>query len=150
MSSGKSKVTSTSKSTIKNTFGAAGFKGDDQAQGHSDGGDSTSQAAAATTTTTMIQDPEINRAMKTLDNFLAHIAVDGERMTAEQFSEIDEQIPTFNEWYDHQEIVVSTESEGTDGAQEEEEEEAAPPETPPTLAQTLEIMRKLYLLASVQ
>jgi hypothetical protein len=150
MSSGKSKVTSASKSTIKNTFGAAGFKGDDQAQGHSDGGDSTSQAAAAaTTTTTMIQDPEINRAMKTLDNFLAHIAVDGERMTAEQFSEIDAQIPTFNEWYDHQEIVVSTESEGTDGPQEEEEEEE-PPETPPTLAQAMEMMRKLHLFASVQ
>jgi hypothetical protein len=50
---------------------------------------------------------------------------------------------------DHQEIVVSTESEGTDGPQEEEEEEA-PPETPSTLAQAMEMMRKLHLFASVQ
>ena len=69
-------------------------------------------------------------------------------MTAEQFSEIDEEISTFNEWHDHQEIVVSTEWEGMDGPQEEKEE--APLETSPTLAQAMEIMRKLHLFASVQ
>ena len=91
--------------TIKNTFGAAGFKDDDKAQEHSDGGHSTSQTAA-TTRTNMIEDPEISRAMQMLDSLLTHIAVDGERMTAEQFSEIDEKIPTFNEWYDHHENVA--------------------------------------------
>lgn len=60
---------------------------------------------------------------------------------------IDDQMPSFNEWDDSTDKILSVNGIGNDDAENVEE---LPGEDPPSIAESLEIVRRLRLLSTTQ
>ncbi|CAF4412570.1 unnamed protein product, partial [Rotaria magnacalcarata] len=81
-----------------------------------------------------------------------HINIGGQRFSANEFIEIDTNIPVFNEWkdIDNHSIIVNDESENKTKTNHYDEDDDIPAETPPQLIEVLEMVKRLHLFAAIQ
>ncbi|CAF4213616.1 unnamed protein product [Rotaria sordida] len=129
--------------TIRNTFRSAGFE--NEPHGHMTTTTLDSSTTAPTETTTITVD-EYDEQLKILDNLLQHITIGGQAMKADDFVEIDNDIPAFNEWFDSCEnILVCDVNE-----QDDDDSNAVSTEIPPKITEAMEMTQKLRLLATTQ
>ena len=126
--------------TIRNTFRTAGFT---QNQPSPTIGDDDAEMDEATINSAPL--PVEDDPLKTLNDLLSHVKVDGVQLSASDFVNVDEETPVFNEWDDHTENRSTIE----DPEQDQDDDEMAQ-EEPPSLADALEMIRKLHLLASTR
>ncbi|CAF2234405.1 unnamed protein product, partial [Rotaria magnacalcarata] len=87
-----------------------------------------------------------------LSTLLDHINIGGQRFSANEFIEIDTNIPVFNEWkdIDNHSIIVNDESENKTKTNHYDEDDDIPAETPPQLIEVLEMVKRLHLFAAIQ
>lgn len=95
---------------------------------------------------------DMSTSLRVLDTLLGHIHIGGKSLSANEFVELDMEIPTFNEWndIDNHSITVDEESENTNKTNHNDEGEDLPSETPPKLIEALEMVKRLHLLAATQ
>ena len=122
--------------TIRNCFRAAGFSSipSDQNNSNSD--------------IEIMDDNEDQNSIKQLDDLLSHLRINGERMSAIELINIDQDIPVYNEWSDDSGLCY----EIVDPDLTEEDAEQEPPiqELPPKLPEALDMIRRLHLFASTE
>lgn len=133
--------------TISNTFQATGFiysKNQDVNDITSDDNDLNQE----------IINDDISTALKNLDSLLSHLHVGEQRLSANEFVEMDTDIPVFDEWNDYNDniIIVNDEYESDKNASknDNDEDEDVPTEQPPTIINAMEMVRQLHLLANTQ
>ncbi|CAF3816564.1 unnamed protein product [Rotaria sordida] len=88
-----------------------------------------------------------NKAIDELDRVLKHLTVGGKSISAYDYVIIDDQIPSFNEWDDSSDRILSINGIANDDAENMEE---LPREDPPSLTESLELVRRLRLLSTTQ
>ncbi|CAF3999186.1 unnamed protein product [Rotaria sordida] len=88
-----------------------------------------------------------NKAIDELDRVLKHLTVGGKSISAYDYVIIDDQIPSFNEWDDSSDRILSINGIANDDAENMEE---LPREDPPPLTESLELVRRLRLLSTTQ
>ena len=132
-------------STIRNTFRTAGFIYP------------TTEEITSTTTNSNDLDEEntgddISIALKDLDTLLALVNIGGQSLSANEFVEVDAEIPTFNEWNDTEDdlVVVDQTCSNKKNIDNNEEDDDMPTETPPKLIEAMDMVRRLHLLAATQ
>ncbi|CAF1177590.1 unnamed protein product [Rotaria magnacalcarata] len=124
--------------TIKNTFKAAGFErstisdGLNVAQISSIIGEDNSTA---------------DKSIAELDRVLKHLTVGGKSMSAYDYVNFDDDIPAFNEWDDSVDKLLVINGITTDDVDNSED---VPNEEPPSLSESLELVRRLRLLSTTQ
>ena len=110
-----------SDTTIRNTFRTAGFKQNQPSPTNED-------------------DP-----VKTLNDLLSYVKLDGLQMSASDFINLDEGISSFHEWDEHADNQSTV-----DDDQHDQDDDEMTQEEPPSLADALEMIRRLHLLASTR
>ena len=71
-------------------------------------------------------------------------------MTVKEYINIDSDVPTFNEWNDNCEKILTVDSINRSNESEEEEEEENNGQTPPKLSEAIEIVQRLRLFSITQ
>ncbi|CAF1258618.1 unnamed protein product [Rotaria sordida] len=131
--------------TIRNTCRVAGFK-DKQ---HDDITTATSNdTATSSTDSTKSTDDEPYKDLKKLDDLLQHVTIGGQTMNAADFVDIDNDTPEYNEWFDQCEQLVLCDIKEQDNDYYDDDQILT--ESPPKLTETMEMKRKLHLLATTQ
>lgn len=120
-------------STIRNTFCTAGFK--------------HHYSSGTVEDVEEIGDVADNEPIKKLSTLLSHLEADGLQLSATRYAMVDDEIPVFNEWEDDTETLST--KEDTEQDQEENDDEVIS-EEPPSLADALDMIRKLHLLVSIR
>ena len=95
---------------------------------------------------------DITIALNNLDALLFHMNIGGQSLSASEFVEIDSGIPVFNERNDIDDnlIIVDEDYDSKKNNNNSEEDDDIPTETPPTLIEAMEMVRRLHLLAATQ
>ena len=95
---------------------------------------------------------DITTALKNLDILLSHINIGGQSFSANEFVEIDSDIPVFNESNDIDDnlIIVDENYDNKKNNNNDEEDDDTPTETPPKLVEAMEMVKRLHLLAATQ
>lgn len=94
---------------------------------------------------------DISTALKKLDTLLTHLQIGGQSLSANEFVEMDADIPAFNEWNDSNDnLIIINEECSNKNNDDNNEEDDIPTEAPPTLVDAMEMVRRLHLLASTQ
>ncbi|CAF2142131.1 unnamed protein product [Rotaria magnacalcarata] len=88
-----------------------------------------------------------NKPIEELDRVLKHLTIGGKSVSAYDYVIIDDQMPSFNEWDDSTDRVLSINGFANEDAENLEE---LPSEDPPSLAESLELVRRLRLLSTTQ
>lgn len=83
-----------------------------------------------------------------LDRLLQYVHIGGQQMTAEQFANIDINVPSFDEWNGS---IDSTDDPSMVNilANKDDEENDLPNESPPNLLEVMDMLRRLHLLSSI-
>jgi hypothetical protein len=89
-------------------------------------------------------------SLKNLDQLLAHVPVDRQRLLATEFVEVDAEAPVFNEWNNAVDNLLMVDRDSHDKNDGNEEDDEMPSETPPKLIEAMEMVRRLHLLAAPQ
>ncbi|CAF1288191.1 unnamed protein product [Adineta ricciae] len=89
----------------------------------------------------------IYKAIEELDWILKHVTIGGKVMSAFDYVTFDDNIPSFNEWDDSSERLLSVTGITNDDAENSED---IPGGDPPSLAESLELIRRLRLLSTTQ
>ena len=135
---------SVTQATICNTFRAAGFiNSKDVDANNNELDDDCNQKSINDDTST---------ALKNLDKLLVHIHIGEQGLTANEFVEMDTDIPAFNEWNDFNVdiVAVNQEYENESHINHNDEDEDVPAEQPPTIVDAMQMIRRLHLLATTQ
>jgi hypothetical protein len=93
---------------------------------------------------------DIAEETRVLDELLKHVTVGGSKMTAEEYLNIDSDIPTFNEWNDNSKKILIVDSMNQSNESEEEEEGDNNGQIPPKLSEAIEIVQRLRLFSITQ
>lgn len=88
--------------------------------------------------------------LKSLDSLLVHVAGCDVRMSANEFVNMDENIPVFDQWDNNKEESVIIEDIQNVHDDQGDKEDDMIQEEPPSLVDALEMMRKLHLLTSTR
>lgn len=131
-----------SRSTIVNTFRTAGFERNETFNKVHDDADEIREVAIGSASISIDDDPINN-----LDLLLAHAIGCSERISANEFVKLDEDIPVFDEWNNGKENLLTIEGVQND---EDDKDDEMIQEQPPSLVDALEMIRKLHLLASTR
>ncbi|CAF1348282.1 unnamed protein product [Rotaria sordida] len=140
---------SVTKSTIQNTFTAAGFKQQQIDPLPCIIPPDTNNGASSTSNELLLMDFGMNEETKVLDNLLKHVVTSGSTMNANEFINIDSHAPTFNEWNDDSERLVTFDNI-IQSNELDDDEEKIDEETPPKLCETIEMVRRLRLFSITQ
>ncbi|CAF3341955.1 unnamed protein product [Rotaria sp. Silwood2] len=140
---------SVTKSTIQNTFTAAGFKQQQIDPLPCIIPPDTTNGVSSTSNDLLLMDFGINEETKILDNLLKHVVISGSTLNANEFINIDSHAPTFNEWNDDSERLVTFDNI-TQSNELDDDEEKINDETPPKLCETIEMVRRLRLFSITQ
>lgn len=117
--------------TIRNTFRSAGFE---KGSLVNDGDSSVNSVSVD------------NTAIQELDRVLKHVSIGGASMSAYDYVIIDDEVPSFNEGDEAVDKLIALQGTVDDGEAAEETE----CEEPPSLAQSLELVRRLRVLSTSQ
>ena len=124
--------------TIRNTFRLAGFKHQNPSIAVEDAEEETAEVID-------------NEPIKKLDALLCHLKTNDALLSASQYVMLDDEIPVFNEWEDNTESLPTTADATERAAQDQEDkDDEVIQEEPPSLADALEMIRKLHLLVSIR
>ncbi|CAF4043586.1 unnamed protein product [Rotaria sordida] len=140
---------SVTKSTIQNTLTAAGFKQQQIDPLPCIIPPDTTNGASSTSNELLSMDFGMNEETKVLDNLLKHVVTSGSTMNANEFINIDSHAPTFNEWNDDSERLVTFDNI-IQSYELDDDEEKINEETPPKLCETIEMVRRLRLFSITQ
>ncbi|CAF2055852.1 unnamed protein product [Rotaria magnacalcarata] len=88
-----------------------------------------------------------NKPIEELDRVLKHLMIGGKTISADDYIIIDDQIPTFNEWDDATDRIISIGGFTNDDVENSEE---LPGEDPPSLSKSLELIHHLRILSTAQ
>ena len=89
--------------------------------------------------------PVEDNPVKTLNDLLSYVKLDGLQMSASDFINLDEGISSFHEWDEHADNQSTV-----DDDQHDQDDDEMTQEEPPSLADDLEMIRRLHLLASTR
>ena len=132
-------------STIRNTFQAAGFIYPSVQD--------TLASVTDTNDTSADETPidEAAAALSDLAGLLAHVKIGGRSLTANEFVDVDNEIPAFNEWNDDESNLITVDEDlSNQVGKSRDEDDDVPAEPPPNLFEAMEMLRRLHLLASTQ
>ena len=95
---------------------------------------------------------DITIALNNLDALLSYMNIGGQSLSSSEFVEIDSDIPVFNERDDINDnlIIVDEDYDSKKNNNNSEEDDDIPTETPPTIIEAMEMVRRLHLLAATQ
>jgi hypothetical protein len=130
-------------STIRNTFRTAGF--DRKAQETNEHGEVEEE------NNSIMKHSQTNKddidPVQMLDALLIHVQIGGQRLSAAEFVDLDDETPSFNECEDGIENLLTIDNANNHDIDEEEDNQE---EEPPKLPEALDMVRKLHLLGSSQ
>ena len=92
--------------------------------------------------------PVEDSSVKTPNDLLSYVKVNGLQMSASDFIKLDEGISAFHQWADHADNQSTVEDDQHD--QDDKDDDEMTQEEPPSLANALEMIRRLHLLASIR
>jgi hypothetical protein len=82
-----------------------------------------------------------------LDGLLQHVHIGGQNMTADQFVNIDINVPSFDEWSNNSDDLSVVNINIVPNADDEDND--LPNENAPNLLEAMDMLRRLYLLSSI-
>lgn len=132
-------------STISKTFQIAGFV------------NPNNQPTAGVTNndndnlTEIISDDALT-ALQDLDRLLNHVTIGDQRLSANDFIEIDSDIATFNESNDVDEnlVIISEISNNKNDHNFSDDEDETPSEAPPKIFEAMDMVRRLHIFAAIK
>lgn len=124
---------SVTETTIRNTFLSAGFLRPQSTIGDDAGA-------------TSVQDETSNNALQELDALLEHVVINGRKMDALEFVQLDLHIPSCNEWDD---VIIDSVNVSPDQMDEDVDvDEDQRQLDPPKLSEAMEMLDRLRLLST--
>ncbi|CAF4913662.1 unnamed protein product, partial [Rotaria sp. Silwood1] len=129
--------TSITEATIRNTFKVAGFEMPVVLD------DSASVTLKLDTTDVVVNE---NKCIEDLDQVLKHISIGGTVMSANDFVNIDDGVPVYNEWDDASDKMLTVNGINFEDAVNDEDTT----EQPPSLSEAMNMIRRLHLLSITQ